>query len=61
MTSLKISRRSVGRQISKLLRRLQSLGLIANTGQGQVKGEPNVWTLTQRGSEVEQALRAQTG
>ncbi len=48
-------------QISKLLRRLESLGLIQNTGRGHSKGEPNVWTLTPRGSEVEQAIRAQTG
>jgi AcrR family transcriptional regulator len=48
-------------QISKLLRRLESLGLIHNTGEGHSKGEPNVWTLTRRGGEVEQAIRAQTG
>jgi AcrR family transcriptional regulator/DNA-binding MarR family transcriptional regulator len=48
-------------QISKLLRRLENLGLIHNTGQGHSKGEPNVWTLTPRGSEVEQAIRAQAG
>ncbi len=48
-------------QISKLLRRLESLGLIHNTGQGHSKGEPNVWTLTPRGQEVEQAIKAQTG
>jgi AcrR family transcriptional regulator/DNA-binding MarR family transcriptional regulator len=47
-------------QISKLLRRLENLGLIRNTGQGHSKGEANVWTLTRRGSEVEQAIRAQT-
>ncbi len=47
-------------QISKLLRRLESLGLIHNTGQGHSKGEPNVWTLTPRGQEVEQAIKAQT-
>ena len=48
-------------QISKLLRRLESLGLIHNTGSGHAKGEPNAWTLTLRGSEVEQTIRAQTG
>ncbi len=47
-------------QISKLLRRLESLGLIRNTGQGHAKGEPNVWTLTPRGEEVKQAIKAQT-
>ncbi len=48
-------------QISKLLRRLENLGLIQNTGRGHSKGEPNVWTLTPRGNEVEQAIKAQTG
>jgi AcrR family transcriptional regulator len=44
-------------QISKLLARLERLGLVQNTGQGQPKGEPNAWTLTTRGAEVEAALR----
>jgi AcrR family transcriptional regulator len=48
-------------QISKLLRRLENLGLIHNTGQGHAKGEPNVWTLTQRGHEIEQTIKTQTG
>jgi AcrR family transcriptional regulator len=48
-------------QISKLLRRLESLGLVQNTGEGHTKGEPNVWTLTPRGAEVQQAIEAQTG
>ena len=30
-------------QISKLLKRLESLGLIENTGEGQPKGKPNAW------------------
>jgi len=47
-------------QISKLLRRLESLDLIQNTGHGHTKGEPNVWTLTARGAEVEQAIKVQT-
>jgi DNA-binding MarR family transcriptional regulator len=47
-------------QISKLLRRLETLGLIDNTGRGHTKGEPNAWTLTARGSEVAQAIKAQT-
>ena len=45
-------------QISKLLTRLERLGLIHNTGQGQAKGEPNAWTLTPHGQQVEQALTA---
>ncbi len=44
-------------QISKLLGRLERLGLIANAGAGQPRGEPNAWTLTPRGTDVEQALR----
>ncbi len=43
-------------QISKLLSRLENLGLIHNTGVGHVKGEPNAWELTGRGREVEQAI-----
>jgi chromosome segregation and condensation protein ScpB len=38
------------------LRRLESLGLVLNTGQGHSKGEPNRWALTPRGEEVEQAI-----
>ena len=30
-------------QISKLLRRLERLGLLRNTGAGHAKGEPNAW------------------
>ncbi len=43
-------------QISKLLSRLEGLGLIHNTGVGHVKGEPNAWELTGRGREVQQAV-----
>jgi AcrR family transcriptional regulator len=45
-------------QTSKLLTRLTRLGLIENTGAGQVRGAPNEWTLTRKGIEVEQAVRA---
>jgi AcrR family transcriptional regulator len=44
-------------QISKLLARLQSLGLIENEGQGQPKGGPNAWALTSKGQEVEHSIR----
>jgi len=44
-------------QISKLLARLESLGLARNTGQGHPKGAPNAWRLTARGEEVEGAIR----
>jgi AcrR family transcriptional regulator len=46
-------------QISKLLGRLDRLGLIHNAGQGQPNGEPNAWALTTRGVEVQQALQPQ--
>jgi AcrR family transcriptional regulator len=45
-------------QISKLLGRLERLGLIANGGAGQAKGEANSWGLTRKGCEVEAALSA---
>jgi AcrR family transcriptional regulator len=44
-------------QISKLLARLEHLGLIHNSGVGHLKGEPNAWELSGRGREVERALR----
>ena len=44
-------------QMSKLLARLEGLGLIANGGESLVRGEPNMWRLTKRGEELEQAIR----
>jgi AcrR family transcriptional regulator len=48
-------------QISKLLTRLEGLGLIHNTAgqRHQPTGEPNAWRLTTRGEEVERAVRIQ--
>jgi AcrR family transcriptional regulator len=46
-------------QISKLLARLQQLGLIDNASDARAKGEPNAWTLTARGADVRQAISAQ--
>ncbi len=43
-------------QISKLLARLQRLGLIENTGAGHARGEPNAWRLTARGQTVNEAI-----
>ncbi len=43
-------------QISKLLRRLERLGLTANTGGGHQSGEPNAWKLTPLGGQVAQRL-----
>jgi AcrR family transcriptional regulator len=47
-------------QISKLLARLERLGLAANTGDGHLKGEPNAWWLTPKGVQVEHGIRAHT-
>jgi AcrR family transcriptional regulator len=46
-------------QISKLLQRLTSLGLIENTGAGHARGEANAWQLTGQGREVERTIRAE--
>jgi hypothetical protein len=47
-------------QISKLLARLEHLGLIANTGAGgPARGEPNIWRLTPKGEEIERTIRRQ--
>jgi AcrR family transcriptional regulator len=45
-------------QVSKLLARLERLGLLSNTGEGHAKGEPNAWTLTTQGREVARSLCA---
>ena len=47
-------------QISKLLRRLERLGLVVNTGGGHLSGEPNAWELTRLGGEVAQRLSVVT-
>ena len=43
-------------QISKLLTRLQGLGLIENAGAPTTRGGPNSWVLTDRGWEVQAVL-----
>jgi AcrR family transcriptional regulator len=45
-------------QVSKLLRRLERLGLLANAGGGHAKGEPNAWRLTAQGESVARSIRA---
>jgi AcrR family transcriptional regulator len=45
-------------QVSKLLRRLEGLGLLANGGPGHLKGEPNAWRLTAQGELVARSIRA---
>jgi AcrR family transcriptional regulator len=44
-------------QISKLLARLERLGITKNTAVGHAKGEPNAWKLTPKGSQLEQSTR----
>jgi hypothetical protein len=46
-------------QISRLLTRLQNLGLSENANPAQPKGAPNAWQLTTKGQEVERAIRGQ--
>jgi AcrR family transcriptional regulator len=45
-------------QVSKLLARLERIGLLANSGQGHLKGEPNAWVLTSKGEQVARTVRA---
>ena len=47
-------------QISKLLSRLKTLGLVENTGAGPFSGEPNAWRLTPKGQQVAGAIQTQT-
>jgi AcrR family transcriptional regulator len=47
-------------QISKLLARLERLGLTTNTGEGHQTGEPNAWTLTEIGERVASGIGAHT-
>lgn len=44
-------------QVSKLLARLERLGLLTNRGAGHAKGEPNAWVLTTRGERVARSIR----
>jgi AcrR family transcriptional regulator len=63
-----VSNRGVGEQagvadqgqISRLLARLERLGLTENTGDGHAKGESNAWRLTLKGAQVERSIRAHT-
>ncbi len=47
-------------QISKLLGRLERLGLIENTGEGHLRGERNAWGLTPLGRQVALSLGTST-
>jgi DNA-binding MarR family transcriptional regulator len=44
-------------QVSKLLARLERIGLLVNAGAGHTKGEPNAWSLTPKGRRVAQGIR----
>jgi AcrR family transcriptional regulator len=44
-------------QVSKLLARLERIGLLQNTGMGHTRGEPNAWRLTPLGQQVAQSVR----
>jgi AcrR family transcriptional regulator/DNA-binding MarR family transcriptional regulator len=47
-------------QISKLLARLEHVGLVSNQGLGPTRGEPNAWRLTPRGQEIQHTIHEQT-
>jgi AcrR family transcriptional regulator/DNA-binding MarR family transcriptional regulator len=46
-------------QISRLLGRLEGVGLVENTGEGHVRGAPNAWRLTPRGTELQRAISSE--
>ncbi len=48
-------------QISRLLARLERLGLVCNTGVGRPKSRANAWTVTPRGAEVDSAIALARG
>jgi AcrR family transcriptional regulator len=48
-------------QISKLLARLATLGLIENTGKGQPAGAAKAWRLTPHGQQLERTFRREAG
>jgi AcrR family transcriptional regulator len=47
-------------QISRLLARLERLGLAVNTWEGHLRGEANAWTLTDLGGRVARGIGAHT-
>jgi hypothetical protein len=47
-------------QISKLLGRLERLGLVHNRSLAPGTGGPNAWELTEKGARVEQVMRVDT-
>lgn len=47
-------------QISKLLARLERIGLASNTRIHPGKGAPNSWALTEKGQQIAESIRANT-
>jgi AcrR family transcriptional regulator len=47
-------------QMSRLLGRLEGLGLLANSVPSQPSGEPNAWHLTLHGEEVQRAIASRS-
>jgi AcrR family transcriptional regulator/DNA-binding MarR family transcriptional regulator len=47
-------------QISKLLGRLERIGLVMKTGIHPAKGAPNSWALTEKGQRIAQSIRTNT-
>jgi AcrR family transcriptional regulator len=47
-------------QVSKLLARLRSAGLLVNTGEGHTRGEANAWVLTAKGHQVAESIHMRT-
>jgi AcrR family transcriptional regulator/DNA-binding MarR family transcriptional regulator len=47
-------------QVSKLLHRLEGLGLLVNSGEGHTKGAPNAWRLTPLGERLAARLGIDT-
>ena len=61
-----VSNRAIGEQagisdqgqVSRLLARLERLGLVANVGEGHARGEANAWMLTETGRRVVYSIGA---
>jgi DNA-binding MarR family transcriptional regulator len=47
-------------QTSKLLGRLEHLGLVHKIASSSTKGEPNAWQLTPRGQDLQRTIKART-
>ena len=47
-------------QVSKLLGRLERIGMVSNSGLGPGQGAPNAWTLTANGRQLANSIRTHT-